>query len=289
MAENNRVLNFAEFGKKYSQEAAQDNAASYSEFTKSAENFQEGFDDDTYGDGQIGPNRPMSVGSSKTPAQPGEDGAPSFSYDSPSGMEAPDVEQTSGASNIGPASQGTAYSGGNYSDSTYSSGDYSDEYDSASDESPEYSDDEEDEDWDDYGDPESENEDEANKDESENENEDDEEDEEDEEEDDEEDEEEDEESNESKKYKFILESFDDFNEPLRSQPRSGYSDILDTIELEEFEEDPYEESDTCMVRCRECGAEKLIGQDEYPLGKDNVSDPSSWWQGAKFGMNCGCK
>ena len=41
MAENNRVLNFSEFGKKYSQESAQDVAASYSEFAKSSDNFQE--------------------------------------------------------------------------------------------------------------------------------------------------------------------------------------------------------------------------------------------------------
>lgn len=242
MAETNRVLNFSEFGKKYSQEAAQDAAASYSEFAKSADNFQEGFDEDTYEEGQSGPKRPIETASSETPALPGEEGAPSFSSNAPEGMEAPEDNESE--------------------EEKVELSDDEKESLEASVDQPEESDDD---DWEDYGNPEGE------------------------EEEDEDEEEDEEDTNESVKRTFVLESFDEFTS-AQAQPRSSYSDIIDTIEFEDFDEDQKEEEDNelCMVRCKACGAQKEIGSDEYPFGVDNESNPDSWWQGAAIGMNCGC-
>ncbi len=82
-----RVLNFSEFQGKYSVDKEQDAAAAYDEMSKASDNFQEGFDEDTYEENPIGAKRPISNGES-TPPQPGEDGAPSFN--SESGIESPD-------------------------------------------------------------------------------------------------------------------------------------------------------------------------------------------------------
>jgi hypothetical protein len=73
-----RVLNFSEFSSKYSKDQQQDAAASFDTFSTSADNFKEGFDKETYGKPEAGPNRPLSTGSENTPAQPGEKGAPKF-------------------------------------------------------------------------------------------------------------------------------------------------------------------------------------------------------------------
>jgi hypothetical protein len=238
MAETNRVLNFSEFGKKYSQEAAQDTAASYSEFAKSADNFQEGFDEDTYEEGQSGPKRPIETASSETPALPGEEGAPSFSSNAPEGMEAPEDTESEEEEKV------------------ELSDDEKESLETSVDQ-PKESDD----DWEDYGNPEDEED---------------------------EEEEEDEDTNESVNRAFVLESFDEFT-IAQSQPRSNYSDIIDTIEFEDFDDNQEEEdSEHCMVRCKACGAQKEIGSEEYPFGADNESNPDSWWQGSTMGMNCGC-
>lgn len=260
MAENNRVLNFSEFGKKYSQESAQDVAASYSEFAKSSDNFQEGFDEDTYEEGQSGPKRPISSGLEETPSHPGEESSPNFSSDAPEGMEAPeDVDaDSSKEDDIDP-----------------------EQIINDDSEEKENDDSEETEDWDDYGNPEGEEEEDDDEDE-----------------DDEEDDEDDEEdTSESLKNSFVLESFDDFTLELESPKKSGYDDVLNSIELEddemsmEFDEDEEDvdlEFSKCMVKCKECGSEKLISGEDNPFGEDSKNDPDSWWQGSEMGMNCGC-
>ena len=88
MSETNRVLNFSEFGKKYSQDSENDIAASYSDFSSSADNFQEAFDEDTYEDGQTGPNRPITSGGEETPAEPS-----GFNKDEPDNMKAPEYDE----------------------------------------------------------------------------------------------------------------------------------------------------------------------------------------------------
>lgn len=87
-----RVLNFSEFQGKYSEETAQDVAASLSDFSTASDNFASGFDETTYDETPIGPKRPISDGGS-TPAQPGEDGAPKFNPNSTSGIELPGEDE----------------------------------------------------------------------------------------------------------------------------------------------------------------------------------------------------
>ena len=84
-----RVLNFSEFSSKYSTDQKQDAAASFDTFSNSADNFKEGFDKETYGKPEAGPNRPIATGSEQTPAQPGEEGAPKFN---PSAEDDTDLE-----------------------------------------------------------------------------------------------------------------------------------------------------------------------------------------------------
>jgi hypothetical protein len=83
---DNRVLNYSEFAGKYQKNAEQDAATSYSEFSKASDNFQEGFDDDTYEDGQSGPQRPINGGGETTPDAPDSQPVPT------EGMEAPSDE-----------------------------------------------------------------------------------------------------------------------------------------------------------------------------------------------------
>lgn len=70
MAENNRVLTHSEFAAKYNHQSEQDIASSYSEISNASDNFQEGFDDSTYEEGQTGPKRPLSQGAEETPDAP---------------------------------------------------------------------------------------------------------------------------------------------------------------------------------------------------------------------------
>ena len=257
---DNRVLNFSEFGKKYNQESEQDIAASYADFSNAADNFQEGFDEDTYEDGQAGPKRPLAQGEEATPAQPGEEGAPAFKSET-EGMEAPEEEEA---------------------EEEVDADDVEAEIDAEieAEEAPE----EEEAEDEDYGS--------GNPEEGE-----------DEEEDEEEEDEEEEEANESKmttnnrvnRNMIILESFDQFetgtrNVPYSSQPKrlGGYDEVLDTIELD-FDDSEEEQDDSCFVTCKSCGAKKEVEPGSYPMGASNISNPDSWWQGAKLGMQCGCK
>jgi hypothetical protein len=84
-----RVLNFSEFNDKYSSESQSDEK-NLNSFTQASSNFEEGFDKDTYNTDQLGPNRPASDHSEKTPPQPGEIGAPKFSSNNTEDMNAPE-------------------------------------------------------------------------------------------------------------------------------------------------------------------------------------------------------
>jgi len=119
------------------------------------------------------------------------------------------------------------------------------------------------------------------------------------EEDEDEEEDEEEETNESVKVirnRIILESFDDFEArgPIPIPPNARgdmYQDELETIELDfegNGEEEEEEENEECFVTCKSCGSKKEIERGSYPMGVANQEDPSSWWQGAEMGMQCGC-
>lgn len=82
-----RVLNFLEFSDKYSNGSSE--PASVDDIKNAAANFEEGFDEETYDQPQIGPNRPVAGNYEATPAKPGETGAPSFSADNTEEMNAP--------------------------------------------------------------------------------------------------------------------------------------------------------------------------------------------------------
>ncbi|CAB4175490.1 hypothetical protein UFOVP972_216 [uncultured Caudovirales phage] len=82
-----RVLNFLEFSDKYSNTSSE--PTSIDDLTNAAANFEEGFDDTTYDQPQIGPNRPVSGNYEATPSKPGEEGSPAFSANNTEEMNAP--------------------------------------------------------------------------------------------------------------------------------------------------------------------------------------------------------
>jgi hypothetical protein len=82
-----RVLNFTEFSDKYSNGSTE--PTSVDDIKNAASNFEEGFDDETYDQPQIGPNRPVAGNYEATPAKPGEEGSPAFSADNTADMNAP--------------------------------------------------------------------------------------------------------------------------------------------------------------------------------------------------------
>ena len=86
-----RVLNFSEFFGKYSSEGGDSNQ-NLDNFTQSSSNFEEGFDDSTYDQNQLGPNRPVS-GGEETPSQPGENGTSVFNSAIDQSMDAPDENE----------------------------------------------------------------------------------------------------------------------------------------------------------------------------------------------------
>jgi hypothetical protein len=90
-----RVLNFLEFSDKYSNGSTE--PASVDDIKNAAANFEEGFDQETYDQPQIGPNRPVAGNYEATPATPGEEGSPAFSANNTDGMNAPqENEKTDG-------------------------------------------------------------------------------------------------------------------------------------------------------------------------------------------------
>jgi hypothetical protein len=88
-----RVLNFLEFSDKYSNGSTE--PASVDDIKNAAANFEEGFDQETYDQPQIGPNRPVAGNYEATPATPGEEGAPAFSADNTADMNAPQENEES--------------------------------------------------------------------------------------------------------------------------------------------------------------------------------------------------
>lgn len=88
-----RVLNFLEFSDKYSD--GSDNQVSLDDIKNASSNFEEGFDEETYDQPQIGANRPVSGEYEMTPSSPGESGAPSFTSDNSEEMNAPEENEES--------------------------------------------------------------------------------------------------------------------------------------------------------------------------------------------------
>jgi hypothetical protein len=253
-----RVLNFFEFQEKYSTDAQQDSAASYSEFSTASDNFQTAFDDASYEGPQLGPKRPVSGGSEMTPAQPGESGAPAFNSTS-SGIEAPEYTEGSEDGGLDPEANGDVSNPtfGNYSPD--SSGN-PEEDDEAEDDSEDDEDDSEDD------------------------------------EDDSEDDKDTKEKNESRfwnrrRSSMILESFDSFTmseDPLsflEEDPMSASS--YSPEEQYSSEESSYSEPEN-WVKCKSCGSTKSIEAGHDPFAEENIENPSEWWQGQQFGMQCGC-
>jgi hypothetical protein len=88
-----RVLNFLEFSDKYSNGSTE--PASVDDIKNAAANFEEGFDQETYDQPQIGPNRPVAGNYEATPAKPGEEGSPAFSANNTKDMNAPQEDEES--------------------------------------------------------------------------------------------------------------------------------------------------------------------------------------------------
>ncbi|NBU48422.1 MAG: hypothetical protein EBS34_13485 [Flavobacteriales bacterium] len=86
-----RVLNFLEFSDKYSNVSTE--PTSLDDITGAAANFEEGFDEETYNQSQIGPNRPVPGKYEDTPATPGEEGALDFSTENTDKMNAPQEKE----------------------------------------------------------------------------------------------------------------------------------------------------------------------------------------------------
>lgn len=83
-----RVLNFLEFSDKYSD--GTNEPLSIDDFTNASTNFKEGFDDETYDQPQIKPNRPISGNYEMTPTISGEKGSSLFSEKNSDMMNAPE-------------------------------------------------------------------------------------------------------------------------------------------------------------------------------------------------------
>jgi hypothetical protein len=88
-----RVLNFLEFSDKYSNGSTE--PASVDDIKNASANFEEGFDQETYDQPQIGPNRPVAGNYEATPATPGEEGSPAFSANNTKDMNAPQEAEES--------------------------------------------------------------------------------------------------------------------------------------------------------------------------------------------------
>jgi hypothetical protein len=83
-----RVLNFLEFSDKYSNGTSE--PLSVDDIANASSNFEEGFDEETYDQPQIGPNRQVAGNYESTPAGPGEEGSPAFSAEHTEDMNAPE-------------------------------------------------------------------------------------------------------------------------------------------------------------------------------------------------------
>ena len=258
-----RVLNFNEFQEKYSAEAQQDSAAAYSDLSTASDNFQTAFDDTSYDSPQLGPKRPISGEGGMTPPQPGDMGAPSFNPTA-SGMEAPEAPEDA-------EDEDTAINPtfGNYDPA--SSGNPEDEDEDDTDEDDDDTDEDDDDTDEDDKDDEDENKEKANESRFWN----------------------------KKRSSVILESFDSFTE---EDPFASLASAADTYSqmsedpysqmsedpYSQMSEDPYSEESGNWVKCQSCGDTKEVPAGHDPFHSSNVDDPNEWWQGAQFGMQCGC-
>jgi hypothetical protein len=86
-----RVLNFFEFSDKYS--TGNSDPLGVDNMTSASSNFEEGFDDTTYDQPELGPKRPVSGNYEATPAGPGEGSVPAFSQGERPGMNPPEEEE----------------------------------------------------------------------------------------------------------------------------------------------------------------------------------------------------
>jgi len=254
MAENNRVLNHSEFAAKYNQQSEQDIAASYSEFSHASDNFQDGFDDSTYEEGQAGPKRPLAQGADATPDAPS--GMPTEPTE---GMAAPSDEEEVDDHITPEEMEGEVEEG--------EEEDFEDDFEDDGSGDPEAGESEEDEDEDE---------------------------EEDEDDEDEEEEETNESVRVVKNSLILESFDDfEARGPIPSRGNSHgdlYADELGTIELDFDDEEGEEDTDDCFVTCKSCGSKKEIERGSYPMGAANQEDPDSWWQGASMGMMCeGCR
>jgi hypothetical protein len=246
-----RVLNFSEFQSKYSEETEQDAAAAYSDMSTAADNFSDGFDEDTYEENPIGPKRPVASGED-TPVQPGEAGAPAFDPNATSGTEFPDEEEVvddSEETEVNPV----------YGEYDEDGGGNPEEEDEDIDEDEE---DEEDED----------EEDEEDEDEESNESfswgkrvvesfh----------------------EFSTSNRHGGEYDTISDEIE-LIDFDDSDYED-----DHQRDDQHDHQHDDECFVKCKACGQTKVIEPGDKPYGVMNQTDPDSWWQGMELGMQCGC-
>jgi hypothetical protein len=86
-----RVLNFFEFSDKYS--TGNSDPLGVDNMTSASSNFEEGFDDTTYDQPELGPKRPVAGNYEATPAGPGEGSVPAFSQGERPGMNPPEEEE----------------------------------------------------------------------------------------------------------------------------------------------------------------------------------------------------
>jgi hypothetical protein len=84
----NRILNFSEFSTKYSK-GSSDNSTKTDNLAKASTNFEDGFDETTYDQKPIGPNRPVKSESEPAPKQKSDLGIPKEDKS----MEAPKKEK----------------------------------------------------------------------------------------------------------------------------------------------------------------------------------------------------
>ena len=243
-----RVLNFSEFQTKYSEDSEQDAAASLSDFSTAADNFADGFDEASYDDNKIGPNRPVQKGGN-TPAQPGEEGAPKFDSTVTSGTEFPenddndiDDSKEEEGEEVNPMyGQYSKDDGGN----------------------PEEDEEEEEEDEDEED--EEEEEEDENKNESVNWN----------------------KSGLLESFEDFSNRGSQPRSRTPYSEIEQEIEIID-FDDNENDHSHDDEDHSCYVICKSCGKSHEIEDGDKPYGSMKTMDSESWWQGSEMGMQCGC-
>ena len=263
-----RVLNFSEFQNKYSEESEQDSAVALSNFSTAADSFSAGFDDSTYDEAQLGPKRPINP-AEKTPAQPGEEGAPKFNSNATSGTEFPDEAEEDDEADVNPTYGAYDYEdGGNPEEEEDEEEESEDEDDEEDDEDNEEEDDETNESklwsrsnglvesFDTF----------SNR------------------------------GGQPREYDDISREIEliDFSDPDDEEgdyDADYWQDDEDVPMPHDDEGIPLSmrsHDDDCYAYCKSCGSKKMLEPGDKPYGTMNQMDPDSWWQGTELGMQCGC-